>query len=204
MNAGRVYNPFVGRSPAAAAIAQSPKLADSPTLVGADMEHFSAMMANLMGVQPDIAPSGMKRMGIDMDKFGKQRNKTQIIKSHEEGLRATQMRLSDCSTIVSQSFNKYVKVASDFPTPPALDDCVPISVKELQQGTTHRGRVLRGYLVVDANYMGSVHTVLEDQAGDCVKVDSSPHWSPATWMLMPCGTSVFDHFGRLEALTMSP
>eukprot|EP00878_Enallax_costatus_P036819 GHUV01041384.1.p1 GENE.GHUV01041384.1~~GHUV01041384.1.p1 ORF type:complete len:178 (+),score=29.67 GHUV01041384.1:302-835(+) len=138
------------------------------------MEPLAAMMAEMMGVNPGLALSAMRQSGIDIHNYGQERTKSQIIKAHEAGLRRMmQMLNARGMSILSTSYNEHVKPASDFPAPPALGDCTPIAVRDLQQGTTHRGRVLRGILVVDANHMGSVHTVLEDEAGDCVKVISA-------------------------------
>jgi hypothetical protein len=47
---------------------------------------------------------------------------------------------------------------------------LPIHVRTLRPGTTHTGRVLRGKVVVQANQMTSVQTVIVDESGDCVRV----------------------------------
>jgi tetratricopeptide (TPR) repeat protein len=47
---------------------------------------------------------------------------------------------------------------------------LPIHVRHLKVGTTHTGRVLRGKVLVQANLYTSVQTLIEDEAGDCVRV----------------------------------
>jgi hypothetical protein len=47
---------------------------------------------------------------------------------------------------------------------------LPIHVRHLKVGTTHTGRVLRGKVLVQADLYTSVQTLIEDEAGDCVRV----------------------------------
>ncbi|EFJ53047.1 hypothetical protein VOLCADRAFT_85918 [Volvox carteri f. nagariensis] len=63
-----------------------------------------------------------------------------------------------------------VKSKADFPEPQPLERCTPILISELQLGMTHRGRVLRGRLLVKPVLMTALSTVLEDENGDTVMV----------------------------------
>lgn len=61
----------------------------------------------------------------------------------------------------------------------------PIAVRDLQPGTTHRGRVLRGKLIVEPILMTSIATLLEDEQGGVVRVSVvRGHVSgTCTWLL---------------------
>jgi hypothetical protein len=62
--------------------------------------------------------------------------------------------------------------------PPALQDCVPIAIADLQLGATHKGRVLYGRLIVEPIFLSSVASLIEDEAGHVVQVSCRPQCEP--------------------------
>jgi hypothetical protein len=112
---------------------------------------------------------------------------------HEEQLRKQEDMLrtvaANPSYVCFQSTNASTgtKPASDFPEPLPLSACLPIRLASMQQGTTHKRRVLRGTIAVQRPTVMTAATVLlQDEAGDLVKVrlttiarsgPSFPSWS---------------------------
>ncbi len=66
------------------------------------------------------------------------------------------------------------KPAAKASQPRPFGQLSPIAVRDLRTGTTHRGRVLRGKLIVDPFIMTSICTLLEDEKGDVVRVRIPP------------------------------
>ncbi len=63
------------------------------------------------------------------------------------------------------------KSASDFPEPLPLSACLPIRLASMQQGTTHKRRVLRGTIAVSSPVvMTSTILLIKDEAGDLITV----------------------------------
>lgn len=142
------------------------------------MEPWATITAESVGVDPHFALFPWQQSGIDIHHREQQRTKSRVIKKHQARLHHIQKMFSDPEHdrfASTRAYNGQVKPTSEVPALPALGDCTSIAVKDLQCGTTHRRQVLRGVLVVDACFTGSVDTVLEDQAGDCVQVSRS--WS---------------------------
>ncbi|GLC48877.1 Mitochondrial import receptor subunit TOM70 [Pleodorina starrii] len=94
-----------------------------------------------------------------------------IISSHNESLRTvTEMYGTTDMSVLHKSISGDVKSAADFPAPPPMESCTPISVSELRVGVTHRGRVLRGKLIARPVLMTGLSTLLEDENGDVVRL----------------------------------
>jgi hypothetical protein len=102
-----------------------------------------------------------------------------IIASHEQGVHRVQAMSDKCNGGgIQASHCSVVKPQTKFPTPAGLAKCTPVLIQSLHVGTTHRGRMLRGTLVVDPFVMTAIHTVLEDAQGHAVKVGASTKPQP--------------------------
>jgi hypothetical protein len=102
--------------------------------------------------------------------FGQPRSRAQIIEHHNFSLKDITEFLSTKGTRHHSSNNRLVKPAERFATPPAFSSCSTILCNELRLDAVHKRYALSGTLIVDALLMSSVHTVLEDAAGDVVQV----------------------------------
>lgn len=78
------------------------------------------------------------------------------------------------SLVVHTTCPGQAKPAAKASQPRPFGQLSPIDVRGLRPGTTHRGRVLRGKLIVDPFIMTSICTLLEDEKGDVVRVRMPP------------------------------
>ena len=144
------------------------------------MEDFATVM-KMMGSLPEdtqahilktlASPAEANKLlrenGIDAEAFGRPRTNEEILKNHERKLQ--QMRnTSRQKAVMSFSLPTSQTKPTMEPQPPG--NLLPIHVKSLHSGTTHRGRVLRGELVVLPIPMTSIQTVLQDEMLDVIPV----------------------------------
>ncbi|KXZ49256.1 hypothetical protein GPECTOR_22g849 [Gonium pectorale] len=98
--------------------------------------------------------------------------KARLVAEHEEVYHNVCSNIygTGSGSIFATSCSANVKPAADFPTPTPLERCTPIGIAELRPGVTHRGRVLRGKLIVLPVVMTGMMSLLEDEHGDVVMV----------------------------------
>lgn len=114
--------------------------------------------------------------GVDIEKFGHRRSREEMLAMHNKALLDTagarQIKKGgkkDSKTVMlGISASENVK-----PTLGAQQDwgaCTPISVAALCVNTAHRRRQLRGRLIVSPVVFSGMISLLEDEAGDVVRV----------------------------------
>jgi hypothetical protein len=116
------------------------------------------------------SPSKMSEvMGLNLANFGRPVPNVEIIAQHERRRKDLAKLQRTGGVQVASSTNTACK--PDIPLDmKRASQFFPVPVSALQTGVTHRGRILRGTLVVDPMTMTSVQTVLEDEWGDLVQV----------------------------------
>lgn len=108
-----------------------------------------------------------KRLGGAQGRYGDQRTKAQTLAEHRSALLGLKQVLRERSSMHMPSI---ASRKSRFETACPFELCSSILIGDLELGSTHQRRMLKGRLVEDAIKMQSVQTVLEDESGDVVVV----------------------------------
>lgn len=122
-----------------------------------------------------------KETGVDINSFGHRRSREEMLALHEEALSHTAGARYDKKGRRNDSSNSYVTFSSNenvkpqMGTPLDWDSCTPILVAALCVNTTHKRRQLRGKLIVPPAVFSGMASLLEDEAGDLVRVS---FWKP--------------------------
>ncbi|GFR47524.1 hypothetical protein Agub_g9242 [Astrephomene gubernaculifera] len=135
------------------------------------MEVLKAMFAALMargGNMPGQPSGHLPNLPDSEDQKATRRDR--LVANHNIGLQRFIQDLHGEPSRPYSSNDTHMKPASEFPTPPAIDACAPIAIADLHPGVTHRGRVLRGKLLVKPLLLASLATLLEDEEGQVVRV----------------------------------
>jgi hypothetical protein len=109
----------------------------------------------------------MFHFGERIAPFRGQPKKAQTLAEHTNAL--LRLRKSVAEDSVLYLPNRATRKAN-FGAACQFESCSNIFIRDLNAGKTHRGSVLKGRLVTEAIKMQSVQTLLEDDAGDVVKV----------------------------------
>ena len=132
-------------------------------------KQFEETQAAMSGLHGEIGIRKlMQNSGIDVDRYGQSRSREELLADYEK----KRQELSPSGNLVYPGFTHQhdVKPADEFSRPPSMDHCTPIHVLSLKHQNTHRGRLLRGTLVVQPAVFRGVQSLLEDELGNLVMV----------------------------------
>lgn len=112
--------------------------------------------------------------GVDFERFGQTRNREEMLEEHKAAIKDIKTKFGMVAGGMSTvSWTTNFNVKPQMGSPADWDACSPIPVASLCENTTHRSRHLRGTLVVPPLVMTSVMSLLEDEAGNLVKVGTA-------------------------------
>jgi hypothetical protein len=101
------------------------------------------------------------------------RSREELIRIHENAILAhkntVKLRRQHTNIIVPHTFSTICKTSSPSTATKCMDSLLPIAVRDLTLGITHRGRSLTGRVLGEVFTMTSVMGLLEDTAGEVVR-----------------------------------